>query len=125
MRFTHQATMAAVAALGIALASGSVRAESSSAAAVVTGSNGSSSVSINTAPVGSTVVVNGKPCKVVAGDDTRHMSGTVTTTSPNGGSSVSIGTASGGGGVIMGSSSDGTSTCMVIKPKASADDDRR
>ena len=125
MRFTHQATIAAVAALGIALASGSVRAESSSAAAVVTGNNGSSSVSINTAPVGSTVVVNGKPCKVVAGDDTRHMSGTVTT-SPNGGSSVSIGTASGSGaGVIMGSSSDGTSTCMVIKPKASADDDRR
>lgn len=122
MRFTHQAIMAAVAALGIALASGSVRAESSSAA-VVTGSNGSSSVSINTAPVGSTVVVNGKPCKVIAGDDNRHMSGTVTT-SPNGGSSVSIGTASGGAGVIMGSSSDGTSTCMVIKPKASADDDR-
>jgi hypothetical protein len=124
MRFTHQAAIAAVAALGIALASGSPRAESSSAA-VVTGNNGSSSVSINTAPVGSTVVVNGKPCKVVAGDDTRHMSGTVTT-SPNGGSSVSIGTASGSGaGVIMGSSSDGTSTCMVIKPKASADDDRR
>jgi hypothetical protein len=124
MHFSHQATIAAVAALGITLASGSVRAESSSAAAVVTGNNGSSSVSINTAPIGSTVVVNGKPCKVVAGDDTRHMSGTVTT-SANGGSSVSIGTANGGGGVIMGSSSDGTSTCMVIKPKASADDDRR
>jgi|SRR6185312_16068874 len=124
MRFTHQTALAAVAVLGVALASAPVRAESSSTA-VVTGNNGSSSVSINTAPVGSTVVVNGKPCKVVAGDDTRHMSGTVTT-SGNGGSSVSIGTGNGASGVVMSSNSDGTSTCLVIKPKTSADDsDRR
>lgn len=122
MRFTNQTALTAIAVLGVVLASAPVRAESSSAA-VVTGNNGSSSVSIDTAPVGSTVVVNGKPCKVVAGDDTRHMSGAVTT-SGNGG--VSIGTGNGASGVVMSSNSDGTSTCMVIKPKTSADDsDRR
>lgn len=126
MRFSlHSAAMAAAI---VGLAGTSAWAES---AAVVsggaTGGNGSSSVAIASAPVGSTIVVNGKPCRVVAADNSKHAEGlSGSATASAGGSSVSIGTGSGNSSVVVGSSSNsdgsGSSTCVIVKPQSSAED---
>lgn len=129
MRLYPQAGLIALIALGTAFAAAPAGAES---AAIVSSGNGSSSVSVATAPIGSTVVVNGKPCKVVAADKpsetgTGRLSGSATASASGAGSSVSIGTGGGGasGSVVVHSGTDAngtqTSNCVIVKPQSSAD----
>ena len=92
--------------------------------AVGSAAGSGSSVAIGSAPEGSTVIVNGKPCRVVTGDagagnsTTIHtgpggLSGTTTVT-PGGSTSVTVGSGSStGGSASAGAGSD----CVITRPQ--------
>ena len=103
----------------IAAATVPVTAHAQSAGVATAAGNGTASVAVGSAPVGRTVIVNGKPCRVVARDGgDGGLSGTATA-GPNG-TSVSIAPGGAGGSVAVGSSSGANATagCVVVKPSS-------